>query len=1523
MTRKLFFGGLALLALSAPAAQVRLYFISPATGTNDTNSFIVTPVGSNVLSSGGVIARGVAYKLTPSADGFITNYLSVGHYSITNRLLGSGVVIRAPLDTGPTIYDITNLLVSGYNTFVTVTYGTNPPPTLNEITNALGLMPIDFTTSSNTSLALAALATNGLTSLARTEASAVMSTNLLPGLTNAFLTGAITNGLATTNAVTAATNGLWSSVAAAITGMATTNYVRTSTNGLASTNFAQSLTNGYVRGDVTNALASTNYVWTRGFLTGSATNVLATTNYVHAQAFVTSSITNGLVNTNQLVTTSNALAALAVAIGVDTNYVTTNIANASAALTNQIYFGTNHVATNATAQITAATNGIGPLITAGTNWVQTNLVAEMNAGSNVLRALTLAATNTAVITNDARPLRFTSPANIFWGAISNGVNLGNAFSSPGTELYSEQFGSFAVATAVNATALAWGATASGEGSTAIGQSAVASGTNSISIGSSSGASATDSSAFGESAYASGFQSVALGRNSAASGRYAAAIGADSSATATNSMAIGRNGSATHTNSMAVGVGAATTSPNQIIFGTANEYALFPGNATITGTLTNGSINTTNFTVTANAFLTTTTNVLALFASENRSNDVTYIWNATAGCYTNEPSRIVVKNIAGVWYVITPDGQLQYSSALLVTNTWWPVVGAEPPPASSFGFDFNANGPRFVGAITSTNLDARLTATTNSLGTAARVSVWAFQPPSLTLSNLSATGAQTNSLLGGSGITLTTNAGKITITASSIPTNVITALNGAGTNTYLSNATVVASSMAGTFQGQITNASDMFGTNGLSITTSDETAILLHSGLGIMTIASDDLRIIGTNGVTITGAIAGNGAGLTNVAAASVAGTLTNPIVSPSITGNALVVSNTIYATNDPAITFPVNELANVKSFQTPKICVNPYGAVGAGTTEAQYVGLLDVIITNHYQDRAFLLITSGWNDTNNLAADSTLMWNTNRFPNGPTNLLSYAHSNNVEVQIFVEVYSSTSWTNPTDTRPSISLNVEGNISNIIAWGFDMIRADPPNASAWGLPFEFQRIVSVCQKASPKHIPLWVSGVGDYPLLNGILGYADVVFFCKSGGDAVTTNDWNNWIYNLLLAEQRYDRRGSRFAHLYTPLNGGPVFWRVTSFLGAIGEVYWIYPPEGTYGLWFTNQVYMDLQFDPLVAPIQVIYTNTCGLVAYRDLSDGRKAVLLWNKTSAAVGDAATTNMEFSVAQLGYLPGTELHAYSDVTNCVISNGYTNSAMAPWTAELFVVEEKTKYLANIGRMSTLAVTNATVTNVFAGAISQTNKGVVNVLAGATFLGTTNTGLPSLYGGGVGFQNPVAGQTLIGFNSHYDGAWKYLSNGIAARALLYSGALTVTVWPSGTAGAALPGSGAGVTFRVDTNGTVAMGGLSVGLAPDNFTAVPLVVSTTQITNTVPLNQTRHVMTRTNAESLWPTAPSQGGAFATVNSNGTPYLLLSGVATTNWTTTNCLVGMTTNINVLLEDSTTNQLQFTGGILTGVVPLP
>ncbi len=154
---------------------------------------------------------------------------------------------------------------------------------------------------------------------------------------------------------------------------------------------------------------------------------------------------------------------------------------------------------------------------------------------------------------------------VFAPLITNGVNYGNAFSSHGAGIASEQFGV--------------GATASADGSTALGNGAIADGQNGTAAGTESQASGLNSAAVGSGATATGISSVALGGVAQADG----------------SSALGQNSfvASTHTNSTAIGQSATTTAKNQVMLGTSAIDVAVNHNLTVGGVITGVSFGNTN------------------------------------------------------------------------------------------------------------------------------------------------------------------------------------------------------------------------------------------------------------------------------------------------------------------------------------------------------------------------------------------------------------------------------------------------------------------------------------------------------------------------------------------------------------------------------------------------------------------------------------------------------------------------------------------------------------------------------------------------------------------------------------------------------------------------------------------------------------------------------------------------------------------------------------------------------------------
>jgi hypothetical protein len=127
--------------------------------------------------------------------------------------------------------------------------------------------------------------------------------------------------------------------------------------------------------------------------------------------------------------------------------------------------------------------------------------------------------------------------------LTNGINYGNAFSSPGSGANSEQYGISALA--------------SGAQSFAAGYFAQAAGANAAAIG---------------TANAGGDNSTAVG------------VSANVPSTSPGGTALGNTAvvGSTHTNSTAIGANSLTTAKSQIMVGTQNEYVHFPGNTKFAG-----------------------------------------------------------------------------------------------------------------------------------------------------------------------------------------------------------------------------------------------------------------------------------------------------------------------------------------------------------------------------------------------------------------------------------------------------------------------------------------------------------------------------------------------------------------------------------------------------------------------------------------------------------------------------------------------------------------------------------------------------------------------------------------------------------------------------------------------------------------------------------------------------------------------------------------------------------------------------
>lgn len=238
----------------------------------------------------------------------------------------------------------------------------------------------------------------------------------------------------------------------------------------------------------------------------------------------------------------------------------------------------------------AAQTSIASLLTLGIWTYSTNAIEQ----SSITASNLLGTTNAQTV---AGAKQFTNTAGAFYGYVSNstgisgtvatltngswrsgilisptltnGLNYGNAFRSPGSGSFSEQFGTDALAIGTVSTAVGYGAIAYADQSIAVGTAAEAL------------PNAADSVVIGVSAQAltNASGSLAIGRNAIA--------------WKPNSSAIGNAANAIYTNSTAIGYSANSTASNQVRLGTASDHVSIAGGLKVDGVITNAVFGNTN------------------------------------------------------------------------------------------------------------------------------------------------------------------------------------------------------------------------------------------------------------------------------------------------------------------------------------------------------------------------------------------------------------------------------------------------------------------------------------------------------------------------------------------------------------------------------------------------------------------------------------------------------------------------------------------------------------------------------------------------------------------------------------------------------------------------------------------------------------------------------------------------------------------------------------------------------------------
>ncbi len=335
--------------------------------------------------------------------------------------------------------------------------------------------------------------------------------------------------------------------------------------------------------------------------------------------------------------------------------------------TNQLITLTNQFATTNFAK--SMTNGMTSITTS-------------NASAFVITNSLPALTNRFAVTNDSRTLSLSSTSSIYAGQLTNGINRGNAFSSPGAGSRSEQLGN--------------GADASGDDATAVGTSAQALKSGDTSLG-------VESDADGPNAFSAGSFSSAQGAE--------AYVAGNGSSAGVRGMVIGNFSTAAWSNSIAIGNAVGTTQPGEILIGNVTNFVRFPGNGTIAGIFTNGTTVMTNLFSDRDVIVQFTTNNIFVTNAGTPLINGTYVYG-TAAVYTNTQDARFTLNFQNPTWFLSSNAANFYSASSPASTSWSIVSGASAAPTTGFGAIFRLAGETFDGYFSSTNLDQRFLALTN-------------------------------------------------------------------------------------------------------------------------------------------------------------------------------------------------------------------------------------------------------------------------------------------------------------------------------------------------------------------------------------------------------------------------------------------------------------------------------------------------------------------------------------------------------------------------------------------------------------------------------------------------------------------------------------------------------------------------------------------------------------------------------------------------------------------------------------------
>jgi hypothetical protein len=709
-------------------------------GQPDTNSFLIYRLGGATARADGTwVTAGPPTRITPQTNGYWETSLQVGNYMATNASLAPGIVFRVPDDHGGNSYSIWSNRLSGYNTFVTLVYGDNPPPTFGQITNALNGKPV-FQEELDAAIVSV---TNGFTSIVRSNASVFLHTNALPALTNGFVRSDITNLSATISLLNTSSNSLRTALTSTINTASNANHVLilAATNGLART----TITNGLVSQAEINA-ASNSLRTSLTSTINTASNQNHTLIVSATNGLARTTITNGLVSQTEINTSSNALRTSLIGTinttsnalwqeigtgsgGAGTNYVDAQVAASTNSLRTSLITVINSSSNANRSFAIDATNGLARLtdtngfvrqanIDASSNSLRSSLVSVINTASNDTRDFAVNATNGLrhALSSAMTVTNLSFSGNPFMRRDTNIVAVYSAGNTTNNGTYVWESGLYRKTVGpgsiyfVNPT---WfmedGSAVIYSASSPVGPWSIVSGSGPVPT-SEYGYYVDLSGAVFRGVFVSTnfFYAVTNGFQSATNYARVATNVLNSNLTALINTAsnANRDFAITVTNGFSIGITNGLAGTNYVV------SAVNTASNSIRVDLSQ-KVTTTNITIGTDLVIELSTNVLSVTGAGTPAANGTYVWNPDGFNFTNSHTGSYVTNNSGDFVIRSVGHASLYSSSTLIADNYTLGSGDSPSPTVTYGQRLDLSGMEFYGAIHSTNLDARIAAGTGN------------------------------------------------------------------------------------------------------------------------------------------------------------------------------------------------------------------------------------------------------------------------------------------------------------------------------------------------------------------------------------------------------------------------------------------------------------------------------------------------------------------------------------------------------------------------------------------------------------------------------------------------------------------------------------------------------------------------------------------------------------------------------------------------------------------------------------------